>query len=223
MSDETTQLVHHLQAPLIMLKARLEHALLEAACGPDGQRLLRDCLEEVDSLRRMVSDLLLLDRADSGRLAGHRHVLDLSRVLMSVGKSFEPLALSRNVQLVVRTVEPLPVKGNEHQLRRVLSCVLDNALKFTGRGGRVSLVGRRDGRIVEAEVTDTGCGIPAHALERLFERFYQVDEEASRAAGGVGLGLSIARALAAENGGTIEVESSPGTGSTFRLKIPCHE
>jgi two-component system OmpR family sensor kinase len=217
----TAELVHELQAPLTVLRARLEAGIESSSCNSECKQLLRQCLDEVNEINQTVVDMLLLEKADSGRLVVEPSPCDLSQIVSAVGAHFEPLSSSRGVDLGVDVEQHLYIKANEGHLRRVLSNVVDNALKYTPEGGQVSIEVRRSDTSIEVRIADTGCGVPADALEHIFERFYRV--AGHRETAGVGLGLSIARALARINGGTVEVKSTEGKGSCFTLRFPASE
>lgn len=218
--DDRVSIVHELQAPITLLRTRLEAALVASWCNPSCRKLLQQCLEEVESMKEIVLDLLLLERADTGQLGAETVVIDLSQLATRVGKRWETTAASRNLEYQVLSAESTPVKGNEAQLSRILFNLIDNAMRFTPRGGTVVVETRRSGSKATLSVKDTGCGISADNLDQVFRPFFQVDQQTSRESGGVGLGLSIVRALAEQNGGSIEVESAPGRGSSFILKLP---
>jgi signal transduction histidine kinase len=130
------------------------------------------------------------------------------------------LAAERGIALDVSAAPELRVRGSREQLRQLVVILVDNALRYTGEGGRVEVdVARRDGSAVMA-VTDTGIGIPPGSLEHVFERFYRADEARTRDSGGAGLGLAIAQKLVDEHGGRIAAKSTPGTGSTFTVTLP---
>jgi signal transduction histidine kinase len=116
--------------------------------------------------------------------------------------------------------DPPPVLGDVTHLRRVLDNLLGNALKFTPAGGRITVRLRQEGQNLVLEVADTGLGIPEDQLERIFERFYQVDGSMSRRFGGAGLGLALVKEIAEAHGGSVSVHSQPGEGSTFRVTLP---
>jgi two-component system phosphate regulon sensor histidine kinase PhoR len=132
-----------------------------------------------------------------------------------------PAAAKKNQELVVSAPAGLPeILGNSDYLERAVSNLIDNAIKYSRERGRISVSAvAEDGEVV-IEVTDDGIGIPPQDLARIFERFYRVDRSRSREMGGTGLGLSIVKHVAQVHGGSIEVSSTPGTGSSFRLRIP---
>jgi signal transduction histidine kinase len=199
-------------------------------------------------MARLVDDLLMLSRADAGALRWEKGPVELDRLVEDVAKQGEVLGRARAIQVSIQNVEPLIAHGDEPRLRQLLLNLVDNAVKYTPQGGRVTLALRQAGGgpneralpqsqvspdppipsspvpsapgWAEIVVNDTGVGIPPEALPRIFERFYRVDDARSREAGGTGLGLCIARTIAEAHGGRIEVESEPGVGSTFTVRLP---
>ncbi len=214
------ELVHELQAPLTVLRARLEAGIESSSCDSGCKQLLRQCLDEVKEINQTVVDILLLEKADSGRLVVEPSPCDLSQIVSGVGAHFEPLSSSRGVDFTVDVQRHLYVEANEGHLKRVLSNIVENALKYTPEGGQVSIEVRRSDTSIEVRIADTGCGVPAESLEDIFDRFYRV--AGNRENAGTGLGLSIARTLTRINGGTIEVESTEDKGSCFTLRFPAY-
>jgi len=242
---------HELRTPLTILKGEIEVALRSAREPAEYERVLASALEEVERMARMVDDLLMLSRADAGALRWDRGLVELDRLVEEVAKQGEVLGRARAIQVAIQSLEPLIAHGDEQRLRQLLLNLVDNAVKYTPQGGRVTLslrqAGRESGDLLipspeavpncpvtqspdrptvewaEIAVQDTGVGIPAEALPRIFERFYRVDDARSREAGGTGLGLCIARTIAEAHGGRIAVESVPGAGSTFTLRLPLAE
>ncbi len=236
---------HELRTPLTILKGEIEVALRSAREPAEYERVLSSALEEVERMARLVDDLLMLSRADAGALRWEKGPVELDRLVEEVAKQGAVLGRARAVQVSIQGLEPLIAHGDEPRLRQLLLNLVDNAVKYTPEGGRVTLSLRRvtgesaatapppaaafpdppiprplDGAAAEIAVQDTGVGIPAEARVRLFERFYRVDDARSRDAGGTGLGLCIAKTIAEAHGGRIEVESTPGAGSTFTVRLP---
>ena len=177
---------------------------------------------EADRVQRLVEDLLALARGDEGAPLEPR-LNDLGKVVEEAAQGAQATAGGKvDVGYVppARRVEAVFDRGRVGQAAAIL---LDNAVKYTPRGGRVTAtVRQKDGR-VEMEVADTGIGIPDEQLPHVFERFYRADDARARgglSAGGAGLGLAIARQIAGAHGGSIEAESAPGKGSTFTLRLP---
>src|SRR5574341_1673917 len=214
---------HELRTPLTVLKGEIEVALRSPRDPAEYQRVLTSSLEEVERMSRLVEDLLLLSRADAGALRWDRGPVELDRLVEELAKQAEVLGRCRGVHVGIQSLEPLIVQGDDQRLRQLLLNLLDNAVKYSAPGGRVTLSLQQvtsSKPWAEIAVQDTGIGIPADTLPRIFERFYRVDQARSREAGGAGLGLCIAKTIAEAHGGRIEVQSTPGAGSTFRLLLP---
>ena len=239
---------HELRTPLTILRGEIEVALRSAREPQEYQRVLASAMEEVERMARLVDDLLLLSRADAGALRWEEGPVELDRLVEEVAKQGDVLGRAREIHVGIQRLEPLIVQGDEQRLRQLLLNLVDNAVKYTGPAGRVTLSLVRVGGEVdeptsppseasllrpsaqspdrpttewaEIVVEDTGVGIPAEALPRIFERFYRVDGARSREAGGTGLGLCIAKTIAEAHGGSIQVRSTPGAGSTFTVLLP---
>jgi two-component system, OmpR family, sensor kinase len=211
---------HELQTPLTILKGELEVVLRSARTPEEYRATMESALEEVDRIARLVDGLLLLARAEAGVLRMDRQEVDLEQVLEEVYLRLKPLADSHGIELRLGAIEPLRIQGDRERLQRMTSNLVDNAIKYTGAQGRVTLGLQHDSRWASILVSDTGSGIPIEEQKSIFQAFYRTSEARSLAERGTGLGLSIAQSIAVAHGGTIEVESSPGQGSSFRVSIP---
>ena len=211
---------HELQTPLTILKGELEVVLRSKRTAEEYRETLESALEEVDRTAHLVEGLLLLARAEAGVLRMDRQEVDLGQVLEEVYLRLKPLADSRGIELRLGAIEPLSVEGDRERLERMTSNLVDNAIKYTGAEGRVTLGLQHDGKCASILVSDTGRGIAVEEQKQIFQAFYRTSEARSLAERGTGLGLSIAQSIAAAHGGTIEVESAPGRGSSFRVTIP---
>jgi signal transduction histidine kinase len=180
-------------------------------------------LEEVDRLTRLVENLLTLTRGESGRIQPAFEIVNLSELTTNVTEHLRVLSEERAQALHVDAGEKLWVECDPAILKRALINVLDNAIKHTPKTGSIHVDVREiPSGEAAVEVRDTGPGIgPAHR-ERIFERFYRVDEGRSRDAGGTGLGLATARWAVEANRGRIELESEEGKGSLFRIVLPAY-
>jgi len=216
----TADASHELRTPLTSLKSVGEVALQPADDRSPAfyREVIGSMLEEADRLHRLVADLLTLTRTDAAAKL-ERSSVDLWVLTESVVEDLRVLAEEKG-QAITAEGETATVEGDPDTLRLVLVNLLNNAIAYTPEGGQVMvrLVPEVDDQIA-VEVEDTGPGIPPEQQDQIFDRFYRVDEARSRDAGGSGLGLAIAERAARLNGGRLEVESTPGLGSTFRLVL----
>jgi signal transduction histidine kinase len=217
----TSMLVHDLRSPLTVVMGSL--ALMERAIAKDDIENLRQLQDMAHSnsqrILGMVNQLLDISKLESGQFPLDRQTVDVRPILNRVQERFAPLAAESNIQLSVSVADNLPMAKLDRQIiGRVLNNLVDNALKFTPEGGRVEIWARPDPEIepvsVMMGVSDTGPGIPADALPRLFEKFQQVDDTQGRRTG-TGLGLPFCKLAVEAHGGCIWVETTVGEGSTF--------
>ena len=169
-------------------------------------------------LSRIVSDLLDLSRLESGSTLEEQVALDA--VLRDEAERFEGPAAEAGVALSMDAEMVPHVRGSARELALMVRNLVDNALRYTGRGGHVDVRLRQTEAEVVLTVADTGVGIPSRDLGRVFERFYRVDRARSRETGGTGLGLSIVKHVVENHGGTVTVRSELGVGSTFEVRLP---
>lgn len=211
---------HELRTPLAVLRANGEllqrHPNDTIAANMDQVDAIT---AEAEAMTKLVEDLLTLARADEGEANLSMEPVSFGAVLEELGRDMEALAKDRGLELRV-DAEPVEVEGDRHRLRQLGAILLDNALKYTPAGGRVTVRATQSGKTVELSVTDTGPGIPATEQDKIFDRFVRADSARTRAAGGSGLGLAIAKWIAEAHGGRISVESVPGNGARFVVKLP---
>ncbi len=210
---------HELRTPIAVVRANNE--LLqrhpEELIG-DNSDQVEAIAAESEHLTRLIEDLLMLARADEGRLALNPTQIDLGELANEVTRDLGPVASARGLRLTSDVTE-VPVECDRQRIRQVLVILLDNALKYTPTGGEVRVTARRNAHRAEVLVHDTGPGIPAHQLPKIFDRFYQADTARTHSDGGSGLGLAIARLIAEMHHGSLSVASAPGEGSTFTLRL----
>ena len=217
----TADMAHELRTPLATLQSHLE-AIQDGVWEPDAARL-SVLHEEVLRINRLVAELEQLARYEGDGLSLTKSSTDVGALVRGIVKNHEPQFTEKGVSLrflpgAGDTAPTAPVDPDK--ISQAVINLLSNALKFTPAGGTVEVrVESRDGS-VEIDVSDTGIGIGADDLPRVFERFYRVDSSRSRATGGAGIGLSIAKAIVDAHGGTINAASEPGKGSDFRITIP---
>jgi signal transduction histidine kinase len=191
----------------------------EGPLSPTRESHLRIVQRNADRLTALVDQLLFLARADSHPLELDRQPVDLTDVLKEAAETASPAAASKNISLVIAG-EPPGVVADRPQLIRIVDNLVANAVKFTPEGGSVRLAARREGDTAVLEVTDTGLGIPHSEQSDLFNRFFRGTNAIEKAIPGSGLGLAISQVIAEAHGGTIQLESTAGAGSTFRLLLP---
>lgn len=199
--------------------------LLDMPLGSTEQHYVRMILESGQGLLRMINDILDFSRLDAGRLDLEQQAFELRMVVQDACNLLAQEARAKGLELIIDVADDVPrhVLGDKLRLRQVLLNLLGNGIKFTTEGSvrlavsRVRVEG--DDVRLSFAVTDTGIGIPADAIGRLFREFTQVDNSISRRFGGSGLGLAISRRLVEYMGGTIGVESTMGVGSTFRFDV----
>lgn len=212
---------HELRTPLTIIKGELQMMVGEAHWNEgDVRDRLGGVLEEVARLEHLVAGLLAISRLDAGHMAASWSDVDLEKLVETTAEQMRLMAEERGVDLDLTRLGATQVRGDASQLKQVVVNLLDNAIRFTPRGGRVSVAtsGHGDGGLLE--VADTGIGIPPEALPHVFERFFRVDEARSRDEGGGGLGLSIVKSICTLHGAQVTVRSEPGRGSTFRITFP---
>lgn len=213
---------HELRTPLTSLSGYLEMSLdpAEGPLSPTREQHLRIVQRNADRLAVLVDQLLFLARADSHPLALDRQPVALAGILAEAAENAGPAARAKDIAVSVASDSPPNVLADRTQILRVVDNLVANAVKFTPDGGSVNLTARRDGDTAVVEVTDTGLGIPAAEQPDLFNRFYRGTNAVEKAIPGSGLGLAISQVIAEAHGGTIRLESTPGSGSSFRLALP---
>lgn len=212
---------HELRTPLTSIRGFVE-ALEDGGMEETetAKRFLSRIRANADRMASLVDDLLELSRLESGAQPPSLEELDCAAVVADVVASFTKIAGRKSITLSAGASPVPPVVGDSDRLRRVLEHLVDNALKYTPDGGRVTVRVEPLGTGASVSVEDTGPGIGPEHLPRLFERFYRVDTARSRELGGTGLGLSIVKHLAESMGASVLVTSVPGEGSTFAVRVP---
>jgi two-component system phosphate regulon sensor histidine kinase PhoR len=211
---------HELRTPLTSIRGfveALEDGALEDAAT--SRRFLEKIRTHADRMAALVSDLLELSRLESGERPPQWERVPADEVVDEVVGGLSALARAKQIE-VVTDVSVASVETDRDRLRGVLENLVENALKYTPEGGRVTVAARPEGEVAVFEVADDGPGIAAEHLPRIFERFYRVDKARSRELGGTGLGLSIVKHLVESLGGAVSVSSEPGRGSRFVVRLP---
>lgn len=223
--DFVINVSHELRTPLASIQGYTETLLEGALADPEHNvRFLSIIRQNVQRLTRLTEDLLTLSRIEQKRLVLNFEPHSLNRLLLDAVDLVKPIAAKSSVTLDLEPIAgDIEVWCDREAVDQILSNLLENAVKYTPGGGSVGVGAAREGHLVEVFVRDTGIGIPAEDLPRLFERFYRVDKARSRELGGTGLGLSIVKHLVAAHNGSVRVESVPQKGSTFYFTLPADE
>ncbi len=220
-SEFLAMITHDLHTPLTAIKGSMEVLASEGAGIELSRELLGIAQKNTDRLFRMVSDILDLARIEAGRFEIRREPFDLVGALRGAMERLRLLAKDRETRLTLQAAEGLPqVQADAMRMDQVFTNLLGNALKFTPRGGQITVTARQRGPDLLVEIRDSGMGIPPEHLDRVFERFYRVPLPDGERVEGTGLGLSICNAIVQEHGGRIWVESVLGQGSTFSFTLP---
>jgi signal transduction histidine kinase len=209
---------HDLRTPLARLRAVLEGALRDGEDAEALRRSLSAAVEETDRVSSTLTTLMDISEAENGAMALRRERLLARDVLGESVELYADVAEEKGIALALDAPADLALPADRARLRQALANLVDNALKYTPRGGHVRLSARPDGPVVVFECADDGPGISPQDLPRIWDRLYRGDR--SRSERGLGLGLSLVRAIARAHGGEATVESSPGRGSAFRLRLP---
>lgn len=212
---------HELKTPLSTMKILMETLIYQEPMDPAmTKEFLKDCNAEIDRLNRIVSDLLTLASVDSGNAQFNRQELRLKDLILEQARRLSPLARERGIELECSVKDSVEVSGDSFKLAQVIYNVIDNAIKYTPRGGSVRVDLFRQGKKAVIRISDTGIGIPAEDLPHIFDRFYRVDKARSRETGGTGLGLSIVKQIVLMHDGDITASSVENEGTTFTIELP---
>jgi heavy metal sensor kinase len=211
---------HELRTPLTVMRGELESLAQDTQLAGETRERLGSVLEEVERLAEIVESLFALSRLDAGEAHAEWLRFDLAELAASTAEQMSLLAEDKHVSVECDSARDVTVEGDRARLKQVIVNLLDNAIKYTPSGGRVRLSVRREAGFAILDVSDDGVGIPAEALPHVFKRFYRVDGSRSREQGGAGLGLAIVKSICTAHGADVEVVSSPGKGSCFRVRQP---
>jgi signal transduction histidine kinase len=215
---------HDLRTPLTRLRGAAEMALASPPPGDCARQaehyreVLADCVEESDRVLVMLNTLMDISEAESGTMQLRREPVPLADVVARAIDLYRDVADAKGVALAAAAPADIVVTADRTRLEQVAANLIDNAVKYTPPGGRVDVEVRREADAAMLRVRDTGPGIPADELPRIFDRLFRGDT--SRAERGLGLGLSLVKAVVEAHGGTVDVISDPGRGSTFSVSLP---
>jgi heavy metal sensor kinase len=216
----TADASHELRTPTAVIRTTAEVTRARPRTEREYVTALDRILTESERMSRLIEDLLLLARSDADADRLTLEPMDLADVLGSACAEAEILARAAGVRLTSHMPTTFAATGDPDALRRLFVILLDNAVKYTAPGGVIDATMQVDGAVATVDVRDTGAGIAAADVPRIFERFYRVAADRSRATGGTGLGLAIAQWIATSHDGEIRVDSELGVGSVFHVSLP---
>ncbi len=222
MKQFSTDVSHELRTPITAIRGQLEVALFTAKTTDQYREAMFNALQDIDRLSQIVRALLLLSQAESGQLVLQKTRLDLGEVISDLAEQFQIPAEAAGVHLTADPPRGCFLDADRVQIERMITNLLSNAVKFTPEGGEVRVGAQAFDDRVEIVVEDTGRGIPPEHLPHIFDRFYRVTGSGSApvAEQGLGLGLSFVAWIAKAHGGSVEVDSAPGKGTRFTIKLP---
>ena len=211
---------HELRTPLAVVLASADLLRSDPSItSPFLKQVIEDVRDEVKKMTKLVSDLLTVARTD-GKANQMRLVrMDLVSAVQQTVRIMRPFAEKKDIVIDEELPKRVEIHADEQKIRQLILILVDNAVKYTPEHGRISVCVQEDRGRVKLSVSDTGIGIAPEHQERIFERFYRVDKARSRRMGGNGLGLAIAREIVEAHGGSIAVESEPGKGTTFHIRL----
>lgn len=212
---------HELKTPLATMKILLESLIYQEEMDPALRReFMEDINKEIDRLNSVIGDLLTLVHIDSHKMKLRREMMRFSDSVKEAVRRLAPLASDRGQEIEVAIGNDCEMFADTAKLTQVMYNLIDNAIKYTPDGGKLRVSLNRVGRDAVLKVSDNGVGIPPADLPHVFDRFYRVDKARSRETGGTGLGLSIVQQIIRLHGGSIDVQSTPGQGTTFTVELP---
>ncbi len=211
---------HELRTPLTIMRGEIELALRNPKKPDEYQQLLGSLHEEIMRLSRILDDLLLIAKTEIGERPIELQVVDLKELVEEMADEAEMYAEQSAIRFELGETVDAFIEAEPLRIRRVLLNLIDNAVKYNRKNGTVRLSMALEGEVVAVRISDTGIGIPAEVIPRLFERFYRVNDSGKQGTRGTGLGLYLVHWIVKNHGGTIEVESQPGKGSTFVVRLP---
>jgi heavy metal sensor kinase len=215
----TADASHELRTPVSVILSQAQSALARERSPAEYRDSLQACQRAAQRMRQLIESLLDLARLDAGEETMHRAQFDLSSAARECVELIRPLPAERGIQIHTDLASVL-CEGDEQRIVQVITNLLTNAIHFTGENGQVHVSTRSENGTALLLVSDTGDGIPAEDLPHVFERFYRVDKSRSGIQGRTGLGLAICKAIVNAHNGSIDVQSEPGKGTTFLLRLP---
>jgi signal transduction histidine kinase len=217
--EVTDNIAHDLRSPLARIRGKAELTIVGNGSPADYRDMAASTVEECDNLIDMINTMLDITEVEAGIGRFERETVSVNALVLEACELFEPIAKEKDIALTAVLPEnTLTIHGDRHKLQRVITNLIENGIKYNRPGGSVTVHAAVEDGWVQIKVEDTGCGIPAADIPRIFDRFYRCDS--SRSEPGLGLGLSLAKAIARAAGGDIAVSSVVNAGSRFTVRLP---
>lgn len=211
---------HELRTPLTIIRGEIEVLLRKKRTEKEYMKTLKSALEESYRMEKIIDDLLFLSRMEALDKSKFTTTVQLEEIVANVVKIRNQSAVNKGLTFITENVKPAKVKGSKDLLERMITNVIDNAIRYTPSGGRIGVLLTEIQNTIKLEIRDTGIGIHDESLPYIFDRFYVVDKSRSRETGGSGLGLSIVKWITDNHGAEIEVKSKMNKGTSFIIKFP---
>ncbi len=221
-SDFVNMVAHELRSPLVAIR-QLNSVLLEGLAGPleeKQQDFVKRGVAKIDSLLNLINDLLDIAKLEAGKFIQHRVPTDIGKIIQETVELMEPRARKQNIALSHHLENLKPVQADPKRIEEIFNNLISNAINYSPEGGRVTVSAKGLGEYMEIRVEDTGIGISQEELPKIFDKFYRVKNPKTRQVIGTGLGLAIVKGVVEAHQGSIQVESVPDQGTTFKILLP---